>query len=142
MKVKNASPLLTHFVVTFLTSTVSIAGLQKMLVRLLPILTTFLVFIQLGDAKMPTCSCSCCKGSSCNPTDQGSFSVASCLGRDCSNECRAKYPQVCPNEREAGSIDSLCLLDGTPMIIALCVILSFIAITVIVGLIWTKRSRR
>lgn len=90
-------------------------------------LVIFLAFMQSIDGE-DTCTCSCCRGNACKPIEQNRFSMAFCSNRDCSDQCIVKYPQVCPGKSEIGSAEGSCVLDGTPVIVTVCILLFIVII--------------
>jgi hypothetical protein len=78
---------------------------------------SFLVFFSFGFLLLGlvphsvegqfSCSCRCCAGNFCSPTNVGSFSVGSCSS--CSNSgCNSNFPTQCPASGQSGSNSASC----------------------------------
>lgn len=74
-------------------------------------LVVLLVFTHATNGDI--CSCQCCKGNQCKPTDQGSFTTATCSDTDCNGDkCIAKYPGACPPDGQPGAKVAICISGG------------------------------
>lgn len=70
------------------------------------------LLVQLsGAAEAATCSCNCCSGNSCTPSNVGTTTVSSCSD-SCSIACRTIFPTSCPASGSSGVVSASCSSGG------------------------------